>query len=291
MSISHSVLITMKSLFREKWINLLSVLTIASGLLIMSVAFFIVYNVDAATKKLPEKFSMILYLDDNVSKDQLDSAVAALRKNSAIASVKYISKDEAMKEMKATLKNSNYVFEGLDENPLPDSLEVKMKKEFAGPDAAKRLAAEALRIRGVKEVDYGEKFLTALNYLRTGLKTSSIIFMVILSTGIVFVCYSTVKILFYRRNEEVETFKLLGATKGFIRTPFLIEGAVIGAGGGLMSLIGIFAFYYMVILKLSLTIPIFNAVLFPADIFLALPLAGMFLGVAGAAIALGRLNY
>jgi cell division transport system permease protein len=281
----------MKSLFREKWINLLSVLTIASGLLIMSVAFFIVYNVDAATKKLPEKFSMILYLDDNVSKDQVDSTVAALRKNSAIASVKYISKDEAMKEMKATLKNSNYVFEGLDENPLPDSLEVKMKREFAGPDAAKRLAAEALRIRGVKEVDYGEKFLTALNYLRTGLKTSSIIFMVILSTGIVFVCYSTVKILFYRRNEEVETFKLLGATKGFIRTPFLIEGAVIGAGGGLVSLIGIFAFYYMVILKLSLTIPVFNAVLFPADIFLALPLAGMFLGVAGAAIALGRLNY
>jgi cell division transport system permease protein len=291
MSISHSVSITIKSLFREKWINLLSVLTIASGLLIMSVAFFIIYNVDAATKKLPEKFSMILYLDDNVSKDQVDSAVAALRKNSAIASVKYISKDEAMKEMKATLKNSNYVFEGLDENPLPDSLEVKMKKEFAGPDAAKRLAAEALRIRGVKEVDYGEKFLTALNYLRTGLKTSSMIFMVILSTGIVFVCYSTVKILFYRRNEEVETFKLLGATKGFIRIPFLIEGAVIGAGGGLMSLIGIYAFYYMVILKLSLTIPVFNAVLFPADIFLTLPLAGMFLGVAGAAIALGRLNY
>ncbi len=291
MSMPHALSVTMKSLFREKWINLLSVLTIASGLLIMSVAFFIVYNIDAATKKLPEKFSMILYLDDNVARDQVDSAVAALRKNGAVASVKFISKDEAMKEMKATLKNSSYVLEGLDENPLPDSLEVKLKKEYAGPDAAKRLAADALRIRGVKEVDYGEKFLTGLNYLRTGLKTGGMIFIFILSTGITFVCYSTVKILFYRRNEEVETFKLLGATKGFIRAPFLIEGAVIGGGGGLMSLIGIFAFYYMVILKLSLTIPIFNAVLFPADVFLGLPVAGMFLGVTGAAIALGRLKY
>ncbi len=291
MSMPYAISATMKSLFREKWINLLSVLTIASGLLIMSVAFFIVYNIDAATKSLPEKFSMILYLDDSVSRDQVDAVAATLRKNSAVASVKYISKDEAMREMKATLKNSSYVFEGLDENPLPDSLEVKMKKEFAGPDAAKKLAADALRIRGVKEVDYGEKFLTALHYLRAGLKTGGMIFIIILSTGMVFVCYSTVKILFYRRSEEVETFKLLGATKRFIRTPFLIEGAVIGAGGGLMSLVGIFAFYYMVILKLSLTVPVFTAVLFPADIFLALPLAGLLLGMAGAAIAIGRLRY
>jgi cell division transport system permease protein len=291
MSLPYSFTVTMKSLFREKWINLLSVLTIASGLLIISVAFFTVYNIDASAKKLPEKFSMNLYLDDNLPRAQIDGVIAALRKNSTVSSVKFISKDNAMKEMKAMLKNSNYVLEGLDENPLPDSIEVKLRREDAGPDTAKKLAAEALRINGVKEVDYGEQFLSSIHSLTRGLKMGGLIFIIILSTGIVFVCYSTVKILFYRRNEEIETFKLLGATKGFIRTPFLIEGAVIGTAGGLVSLVGVFAFYYMVILRLSSAIPIFTAVLFPAGTFMVLPLAGMFLGLTGATIALGRLKY
>ncbi len=291
MTLPYTFTVTMKSLFRERWINLLSVLTIASGLLIISVAFFTVYNIDASTKKLPEKFSMNIYLEDNLPREQIDGIIAALRKNGAVASVKFISKDEAMKEMKAMLRNSDYVLEGLDENPLPDSLEVKLRKEAAGPDAAKKLAADARGIKGVKEVDYGEQFLSSLHSLTTGMKTGGLIFIVILSIGIVFVCYSTVKILFYRRNEEIETFKLLGATKGFIRTPFLIEGSVIGACGGLVGLVGIFAFYYMVILRLGVTMPIFKAVLFPADMFMALPLAGVFLGMTGAMIALGRLKY
>jgi cell division transport system permease protein len=291
MSLPYSFTVTIKSLFREKWINLLSVLTIASGLLIISVAFFTVYNIDASARKLPEKFSMNLYLEDNLSRGQIDGVIAALRKNSAVSSVKFISKDDAMKEMKAMLKNSNYVLEGLDENPLPDSIEVKLRREDAGPDTAKKLAAEALRINGVKEVDYGEQFLSSVHSLTSGLKMGGLIFILILCTGIVFVCYSTVKILFYRRNEEIETFKLLGATKSFIRTPFLIEGAVIGSAGGLVSLVGVFAFYYMVILRLSSAIPIFKAVLFPGNTFMVLPLAGMFLGLTGAAIALGRLKY
>jgi cell division transport system permease protein len=291
MSLPYSFTVTMKSLFREKWINLLSVLTIASGLFIISVAFFTVYNIDASTRNLPEKFSMNIYLQDNLPRQQIDSVIAALRKNSGVSSVKFISKDDAMKEMKTMLKNSNYVLEGLDENPLPDSLEVKLSREAAGPDTAKKLADDALRINGVKEVDYGAQFLSSLHSLTTGLKTGGLIFIIVLTTGIVFVCYSTVKILFYRRNEEIETFKLLGATKGFIRTPFLIEGAVIGAGGGLVSLIGIFFFYYMVILRLGVTMPIFKAVLFPADTFMGLPVAGMFLGLTGATIALGRLKY
>jgi cell division transport system permease protein len=291
MSLPYSFAITMKSLFREKWINLLSVLTIASGLFIISVAFFTVYNVDASAKKLPERFSMNLYLQDNLSREQIDGVIAALRKNGSVSSVKYISKDDAMKQMKAMLKNSSYVLEGLDENPLPDSLEVKLRREAAGPDAAKKLAADALKISGVKEVDYGEQFLSSVQALVAGLKTAGLIFIIILSTGIIFVCYSTVKILFYRRNDEIETFKLLGATKGFIRTPFLIEGAVLGTAGGLVSLVGIFTFYYMVMLRLSTAIPIFGVVLFPADTFMALPLAGMFLGLTGATIALGRLKY
>jgi len=283
--------LALHSMIREKWINLLSILTIASGLLIISLALFSVYNIEAATRSLPEKFSMLLYLDKDIQKDKIESVAGSMRRNGAVLSVRFIPKEEALRELKAVLKNSSYVFDGLDENPLPDTLEVKLKKDVLGQETVKKLAAEALKMKGVKEVDYAEKFLSSLNYLKVGLKTIGIMLIVILSTGVVFVCYSTVKILFYRRNEEIETFKLLGATKGFIRTPFLIEGAVIGTTGGILSLLGIFAFYYLVILRLSVAMPVFKMILFPSNLFLPLPFIGMFLGITGAVIALGRLKY
>lgn len=287
----YAFTLALQSMIREKWINILSILSIASGLVIISLALFSVYNVDAATRSLPEKFSIILYLEKDIQKDKVDSAVGTLRKQGAVLSVRYIPKEEALRELKAVLKNSSYVFDGLDENPLPDALEVKLKKDAVGQETVKKLANEALKIKGVKEVDYAEKFLSTLNYLKVGLKTIGIILIVILSIGVVFVCYSTVKILFYRRKEEIETFKLLGATRGFIRTPFLIEGAVIGTAGGILSLFCIFAFYYLVLLRLSVAMPIFKMILFPSNLFLPLPFIGMFLGITGAIIALGRLKY
>lgn len=287
----YAFTLALQSMIREKWINILSVLSIASGLLIISLALFSVYNIDAATRYLPEKFSMVLYLDKDINKENVDSVVSALKKQGAVHSVRYIPKEEAMRELKAVLKNSSYVLDGLEENPLPDALEVKLTRDVVGPEAVKRLADEALKMKGVKEVEYAEKFLSALHYLKVGLKTIGIILIATLSTGIVFVCYSTVKILFYRRKEEIETFKLLGATRGFIRTPFLIEGAVIGTTGGILSLVGIFVFYYLVLLRLSVAMPIFKMILFPSTLFLPLPFLGMFLGVTGAAIALGRLRY
>ncbi|MEW6675469.1 MAG: permease-like cell division protein FtsX [Nitrospirota bacterium] len=280
-----------QSVLREKWINLLSTLTIATGLLIITFAVFSVYNIDAATKKLPEKFSIMLYLDDNLPGQELENVINTLRKDSAVETVRYISRDDALKELKGTLKDANYVLEGLGENPLPDSIELKLKKEAVGPETAKRLATDAKKIKGVNEVEYGEKFLSSIYSIKVGMKVIVLTLIIATSAGIIFVCYSTVKILFYRRTDEIETYKLLGATRGFVRAPFIIEGALIGTAGGLLSLIGIISFYYMVLLKLTLTIPLFKAILFPTNIFLLLPVTGLFLGITGAVIALGRLRF
>ncbi len=288
---TYAFKLAFQSLTREKWINLLSVLTIASGLLIISLALFTVYNIDAATKNLPERFSVLLYLDNDIQRSKADAVLDTLRRNSAVRSVRFIPKEEALKELKTTLKNSSYVFEGLDENPLPDAIEVKLKKDVVGQEAVRKFAGEVTKIPGVREVDYAEKFLSTLYHLTVGMKTIGLILVTSLGAGIIFVCYSTVKILFYRRNEEIETFKLLGATKTFIRMPFLIEGALIGTCGGIVSLLGIFAFYYVVLLRLSVSMPIFKVILFPSDLFLVLPFAGLLLGVTGAAIAIGRLKY
>jgi len=288
---SYAFRLAIQSILHEKWINLLSMITIAVCFLIMAITALSVYNIDLATKTLPEKFSMMIYLKDNLSSEDSKNIINIVKKDTAIETVRFIPKDEAMKELKSFLKNTEYVLEGLDENPLPDSIEIKLKKEAVGPDSVKKLSERLKEIKGVSEVEYVEKFLSSLYSVKVGFKTLGMIFIIIISVGIIFVCYSTVKILFYRRNKEIETYKLLGATKGFIRAPFIIEGSVIGFSGGLLSLIGIVSLYYTIILRLSLTIPLFKSIIFPAHIALFLPLAGVTLGITGAAIAIGRLKY
>ena len=291
MAVPYALRLALQSLRKDRWINLLSMLTIFAGLFIISTSFFIFYNVEMATRNLPEMFSLVVYIEDGVPREGIDGIISSIKSRREVSSVKFISKEDAFRELKATLKNSQYVLEGIDENPLPDSVEVKLRREAMGSEPVRRFADDLKKITGVSEVDYGEKFLTTLHNIRDGVRITGIILAAIFSTGIVFVCYSTVKILFYRRNDEIETFKLLGATKGFIRAPFLVEGAAIGTAGGLFSLVAMYLLYHLVVLRLAVTIPVFTTVLFPSGIFLALPLIGMFLGISGAAIALGRLKY
>jgi cell division transport system permease protein len=161
---------------------------------------------------------MTAYLDNGLQKDRLDSVMDYFRKRKAVLSVRYISKDEAIRELKSSLKNSDYILEGLEENPLPASLEIKLREDDVRAETAQQLAAEALKINGVTEVDYGDKFLSTLNAIKKGFKAVGLVIAAVLSTGIIFVCYSTVKILFYRRTVR-SNFQTVGA-KGFHQDAF-----------------------------------------------------------------------
>jgi cell division transport system permease protein len=291
MAIPYSLRLALQSILREKWVNLISILTIAAGLLLTTVIVLTVYNIDLATKKLPEKFSMMVYLKDGLSREQTKSILYDIKNDDAVKSVTYISKDEALNELRTTFKDIAYVLDGLEENPLFDSVEVKLQTEAVGPETAKELTAKFKRIKGIEEIEYGEKFLSSIHSLKVGIKNIGFLFVLIMSVGMIFVCYSTVKILFYRKNKEIDTYKLLGATKGFIRSPFIIEGAVVGLSSGILSLAGILSLYYVIIYKLSFAIPLFKTIIFPINMSFFLPLIGLLVGMTGAFLAIGRLKY
>jgi cell division transport system permease protein len=291
MALPYPFRLAVQGMLREKWVNLVSILTIAAGLLLTTVIVLTVYNIDLAAKKLPEKFSMMVYLKDDLSQEQTKSILYDIKNDDSVKSVSYIPKDKALNELKSTFKDIAYVLDGLEENPLFDSVEVKLQSEAVGPETAKELTAKFHKIKGIEEIEYGEKFLSSIHSLKIGIRNIGFLFVVIMSVGMIFVCYSTVKILFYRKNKEIETHKLLGATKGFIRAPFMIEGAVVGLFSGVLSLVGILSLYYVIIYKLSFAIPLFKTIVFPINMSFFLPLIGLFIGMTGAFLAVGRLKY
>lgn len=291
MSLPYSFKVAVSSLLHEKWINILCILTITAGLLVTSVIVITIVNFDTITKKLPQKFSIMVFFKENITQEEINNIINVVKKDDAVENVFFIPKDMALKELKATLKDTEYVLEGLTENPLPDSLEIKLKKEAVSPDIVKKLTLTLNELKGIDEIEYGEKFLSSIYSLRLGIKTIGFLFGLIMCIGMLFVCYSAIKLLFYRKMEEIETFKLLGATKWFIRAPFLIEGATIGIIGGTLSLLGLLILYYAVILKLSFTIPLFKSLIFPTNLLFILPVIGLSIGILGAFIAIGRIRY
>jgi len=287
----YSFRLAIQSLWRERWINLLSVLTIAAGLFMSTLTFFVVYNIDLATKKLPASFSVMLYLNDGLSEQEIGNIIAQLKKNNAVEQARYITKDKALQELKGVLKNADYILEGLGENPLSASIEIKLQTESVNIASVKKIAEEIKKIKGIAEVEYGEKFLNSLHSIKGAAKAGSLSLISIISAGVIFVCYSTIKIAFYRRKEEIETVKRLGATRGFIRAPFVIEGSVLGIFGGLASTAAAFAFYYVLFYKVTVAIPILNLLVFPFAVLPVLRVAGLLLGIGGAVIALGRIRF
>ncbi len=282
-----------KNLWMEKWINFLTVLSISIGLLMLSTFAAITLNMDSVIKRWAKSFGLVVYVEDNLPKQTEDNLQILLQRDPDILEVKYISKDHALKELRQIMGKDSVILEGFEDNPLPSSFELKLKSELLHPDLVKEKAAQIKVISGIEEVQYGEKWLSSLNRITEIMKISTILLGSIILVAIVFVTYSTIKIFFYRRKEEIETLKLLGATRSFIRLPFLLEGLFIGIAGGIISSMSLFGIYTLIAMKIPLFMPSVKAIMvsLPLSIYLSVPPAGAVMSFIGSFIAVGKIKY
>jgi cell division transport system permease protein len=111
--------------------------------------------------------------------------------------------------------------------------------------------------------------------------------------AIIFITYNTIKIFFYRRKDEIETLKLLGATKGFIRMPFLIEGLFIGVFGGIIGALALFGIHSLIVFKGVEFMPSIKAIIIsvPLQIYMSVPVLGAIMSFIGSFIAVGKIKY
>ncbi len=291
MYILYGAKTAVKSMVQEKWINLLCVMTVASSLLIIVLTGLFIYNIDYLAEKLHERFGMVIFLEDNLSKEEIESIINKVHQRQEVEGLRYISKDEALKELRERLKDDSYIFDGLEVNPLSPALEIKLKRSYINPQQVIKTSTELKTLKGINDVYSAEKIAEVISAFYKSVSNMGLIILATLASGIIFVVYSTVKILFYRRKDEIETLKLLGATRSFIRVPFLFEGGIIGFMGGLISIGISLVFYFAVTYRLSSVFPLLQTLLYPTEIIAIFPLVGIVLGVTGALIAVGRLRF
>lgn len=278
---------------RSGWGGLASIGTIAATFLITGVFLLVSRNLGLALEQWKGQFQVTVFLEDGLSQDQTAYLQKKIAQEMAVKSISYISKEEALATFKRELKGNEALLEGLGENPLPASFQLKVREPYQSPEAIQRLVISLRRLEGVEDIIYGQEWVERLDAIVRVLRLIGFFIGFILIGGSILIVANAIRLSVYARAAEVEIMRLVGATKAYIRAPFIIEGLLQGLVGAGLSILLLFIAYKGVLWQLRL---------FPGQIyglgvgqFLDFPssalilFAGAAVGGLGSLISVGRL--
>ena len=279
-----------ENIFSNRLIHGITIGTISVSLLLFSIFMLFYVNVNYWMMEWGQSISMSVYLKEGINKQARGALEASLR-NMPGASIKgFISKEKAEEELIEALGDQAGLLDALSENPLPASFEIIFKDVNRHPVDPKKTKALLEKKEGVDEVQYSEQWLERFDGLIYMLKVGGSFLGGLLCIAVLFIITNTIKLMIYSRRDEIQIFKLVGATDWFVKIPFLIEGAIQGVISGLLALLVLFLMYILLSLKSIYVfgLPVMDIVFLPPDHALFLILLGLGLGLVGSFIAIGR---
>ncbi|MFO8088653.1 MAG: permease-like cell division protein FtsX [Desulfatiglandaceae bacterium] len=278
-----------KNLHNNFGVHLIGMGTTTVSLVIFGIFLLVFVNVNSWVKGLGGSGTMSVFLEDQAGDDQLLSIREAIESIKGAEIVRYISKEDALKDMKRFLGPHEELINALDSNPFPASFEVVFEGKTSPPDFdAVRSMLES--IEKVESVQLTEQWISSVKGLLAVVKVAGIGIGSLLGLGVLMIVTNTMRLTIYSRKDEIEILKMVGATDAFVKAPFFLEGLLHGSAAGGAALAVLFAGYKVFSLKkediLGLGILSFDFI--PPGYTVALGAAGVFLGLFGSFIALWR---
>ena len=229
---------------RAKLSMIAAITTICISLLLLSTFTILAINANSVVESLREKVEMEAFLADQLTLIETSIVRDSIATLEGVREVRYVSKEQAAQIFKEEFgEDINRV---LDFNPLPASVKIFLKDGYKTAEGAEMVYAAVKEISGVEEVIYRKTMLEMLD------RRASTILWIVLGIGVfitissIFLVANTIRLAIYAKRKIVQTMKLIGATKAFIRWPFVLEGIIQGLlGGGLAGAILFLVFEYL----------------------------------------------
>jgi cell division transport system permease protein len=218
---------------RARFSSLITIFTMTIALLLLGLFAIIYTNATQIIQSFRDKVEMEVFLAVEVDSAQTAQIQNILLKTNGVASATYISKDEAARIFKKEFGED--IRSVLDFNPLPASFKVRLAPEYKNSDSAKTIYRILSAVNGVDDVVYRKALLEILDRRGKIFIGASVVIGVTLLIATIFLVSNTIRLTIYSKRKMITAMKLVGATRRFIRMPFLIEGILHGLLGGLLS--------------------------------------------------------
>jgi cell division transport system permease protein len=213
----------------------LSIVLIAFSLFVIGLFGLTAWNIGQAIRKVEEKVEIVAYLSDETTPAQLELAQQELRALPQVSELRYVTKTEAMAEAMAEMEEFREVFGDLENNPLPASLEVRLKPDARNTESVEKVVARARAYGFVEDVRYGREWLDKIFTLRRIAAAGALVIGTAFGLVAAIIIATAVRIAVFARREEISIMRLVGATDGFVQRPFLLEGIITGLLGGALA--------------------------------------------------------
>ena len=277
--------------FKNIRLNLLMSITAVTTtficILVFGVGLLVSEHVEGVIGSVREDVSVEVFMPGRGEEE-----VAALEEKAKgweeVTSVNRISEEQALAAFRDTFREQPELYENLDRGVLPASLQIQLTDPDLADEVAGKLKAEGL---GEENLSYPQQTIERLNsvtsYMLWGLYAATLLFLV----ASVLLISNAIRLSIFARRKEIEVMKLVGASDGFVRTPFVLEGLIQGLlGAGLAALAVIWLnFLFVDWSRDALTfVPISNSAVSTASVLLVLVVVGVAIGVGGSFLSVTR---
>lgn len=215
--------------------RLTSVISIALVLFLLGLIFLMGLMGDTLSRFVKENITFSVVLKDNIRESEVKKMQKSLEAEPFIKSAEYISKEQASKELEQELGERPETFLGF--NPLQASLEVKLYSAYANPDSLQIIEKKIKAYTNVSELLYRKDMMEIVNENINRIGVILLTLAVVLMTISFVLISNTIRLLIYSKRFLIHTMKLVGATPGFIRRPFMIYNMVSGLFASILAIL------------------------------------------------------
>ena len=278
----------LSSVFVHGFTSLAAMLVIAACLMITGTFALVAYNLDLQIRELEGQSEIVVYIDENVSRDNALALGQKIRALDNVKTAEFVTKEQLFEDYLDSLGEDAYVMEELrDDNPLRDSYQITMDDVSLHADTVKALE----NINGVAASSSMQEVSERLIQIRQVVNLISYTMVALLGGVSVFIIANTVKLAMFARKEEIAIMKMVGATNRFIRAPFVVEGMFLGLSAATLAFFVLWGVYAYVSAQLAEGTAILTMVAFAAvwkEVLAIMLGAGLLLGVGGSVITIRR---
>lgn len=281
--------------FRSIKVNSLMTLAsmgvLISCMLLMGCSVLVSENTNKMLNEIEQENVILVFMDDNATDEQNDAVEAGIQKLGNIKSVEFISKEQAWEDQLNQMDEAQAEFfkNYKDDTPLPDSFKITVESmdDFA------KTVAQVKKLDNIQNVRENSNLAKKLSQVKHAVNVICIVVVALLFAVSIFIISNTVRVAIYSRRLEISIEKSVGATDAFVRTPFVVEGTVIGILSAFVSLGVVWGIYELALVKLDTVVSLLGSSAVPfVDVWWFLLLAfiaiGIVCGAGGSALSMNK---